>query len=150
MVRKTIYFVLGLLAASFSLPSAFANGTTLGSGYWSYCTGLGCVAVVGFGIWALPDVFESIKARRLSLAVLMLPFWLVAFSTTLMSSITNAASNRGNAVQSKDAAVQKFEHASARITELKGELDTAKRSPLWENHVGVFCGGTQGGFVRFL
>jgi hypothetical protein len=132
MIRIVTLTVLGFAAAAFSLPSAFANGAALATGYWSIVTGIACVAAVGIGVLLLPVVIECFNARDCWSGVLLMPVWLIAFSLTLASSIGNAATNRGDAVQSKAGQIEPYERASATLARLNVDLDTAKHAPQWE------------------
>jgi hypothetical protein len=58
--------------------------------------------------------------------------WLMAFSFTLACSVGNATANRGDTVQLKAEAIEKYETAKANRARLESELQQAKQSQLWE------------------
>jgi hypothetical protein len=137
MVRKLILLSCGLVAAAYSVPAAWLNGLAIGRGGGaSYVIAVAMVGVVIVSLVLGPVALECLRTGDQTRGLMLAAAWAVTFPLVLANSVGFTATNRTESVGSKEAAIEKYQRASAERDRLMSDLQVAQKSPRWEQTAG--------------
>jgi hypothetical protein len=143
-IRRIVLLVCGLVAAAYSVPAAFLNGLAIARGVSGYVTAIAMVGVVIVSLVLDPIALECFRTGDRSRGLMLTAAWLITFPLVVANSIGFTASNRVEAVDSKQDAIEKAQRASAERDRLTRDLTVAQQSPRWEQTSGCPANRSKG------